>query len=62
MYACLELLMGSYKEEEAVAMIQELFDFFQYKHSKKLSLVKCKKKFISHCGVQSQLRVMRQMN
>jgi hypothetical protein len=32
-----------------LSMVQDIFDLFPYKHSKKPILVKCKKEFISLC-------------
>jgi hypothetical protein len=49
-YEYLEFLMISYTEEVAFSMVQDVFDLFPYKHSKKPNLGKCKKEFISHWG------------
>jgi hypothetical protein len=52
-YDYLELLMVSYREEEALAMVQDVFDLFRYKHSKKPALAKCKKEFFRRWGALS---------
>jgi hypothetical protein len=49
-YEYLEFLMSSYTEEVALSMVQDVFDLFPYKHSKKPNLGKCKKEFISRWG------------
>ncbi len=49
-YEYLESLMISYTEEVALSMVQDVFDLFPYKHSKKPNLGKCKKEFISRWG------------
>jgi hypothetical protein len=46
----LEFLMISYTEEVALSMVQDVFDLFPYKQSKKPNLGKCKKEFISRWG------------
>jgi hypothetical protein len=50
-YDYLQFLMLSYKEDVAVSMVQEVFDLFPYKHSKKPILVQCKKEFIRRWGL-----------
>jgi hypothetical protein len=42
--------MISYTEEVALSMVQDVFDLFPYKHSKKPNLGKYKKEFISRWG------------
>jgi hypothetical protein len=49
-YDYIEFLMVTHPEEVAVAMVQEVFDCFPYKHSKKPMLVKCKKEFVLRWG------------
>jgi hypothetical protein len=45
-YEYLEFLMISFTEEVALSMVQDVFDLFPYKHSKKPNLGKCKKELL----------------
>jgi hypothetical protein len=49
-YDYMDLLMDTHLEDVAVAMIQEVFDLFPYKHSKRPNLAKCKKEFFCRWG------------
>jgi hypothetical protein len=50
-YDYMDLLMDTHPEDVAVAMIQEVFDLFLYKHSKRPNLAnKCKKEFFRRWG------------
>jgi hypothetical protein len=49
-YDYMDLLMNTHPEDVAVAMIQEVFDLFPYKHSKRPNLAKCKKDFFCRWG------------
>jgi hypothetical protein len=49
-YEYLEFLMLSFTEDVALSMVQDVFDLFPYKHSKKPNLAKCKKEFTCRWG------------
>jgi hypothetical protein len=42
--------MLSFTEDVALSMVQDVFDLFPYKHSKKPNLAKCKKEFTCRWG------------
>jgi hypothetical protein len=47
----MDLLIDTHPPEDvAVATIQEVFDLFPYKHSKRPNLAKCKKEFFRRWG------------
>jgi hypothetical protein len=53
-YYQIEFLRGLRLDNVAVVMLQEVFDLFPYKHSKRPNLVKCKKEFVLHWGFSTQ--------
>jgi hypothetical protein len=50
-YDDVEFLRGTHQEHVAFAMIQEAFNLFPYKHSKRPILVKCKEEFVLRWGL-----------